>query len=96
MSKEKGIESLIKLSDILPNDIHLIIIGAGPMENEIKKISKSHSNIDFQGYLPKSEVIPLIRGSTALIQPSLAEGISSTLLEETNGKKKIKPFNEFP
>ena len=86
LSKEKGIESLIKLSDILPNDIHLIIIGAGPMENEIKKISKSHSNIDFQGYLPKNEVIPLIRGSTALIQPSLAEGISSTLLEAMSCK----------
>ena len=93
LSKEKGIESLINLSDILPNDIHLIIIGAGPMENEIKKIAKSHSNIDFQGYLPKNEVIPLIRGSSALIQPSMAEGISSTLLEAMSCKIPIIASN---
>ena len=33
------------------------------------------------GYLPKNDVIPLIRGSFALLQPSFAEGISTTILE---------------
>ena len=81
LSKEKGIESLIRLSEILPKNIHLVIVGSGPLENEIKKTAKDHSNIDFLGYLPKNKVIPLIRGSFALIQPSLAEGISTTMLE---------------
>ena len=81
LSKEKGIESLIRLSEILPKNIHLVIIGSGPLENEIKQTAKDHSNIDFLGYLPKNKVIPLIRGSFALIQPSLAEGISTTMLE---------------
>ena len=81
LSKEKGIESLIRLSEILPKNIHLVIVGSGPLENEIKKTAKDHSNIDFLGYLPKNKVIPLIRGSFALIQPSLVEGISSTMLE---------------
>lgn len=81
LSKEKGIESLIQLSDILPKDIHLVIVGLGPLENQIKKISQTHSNIEYLGYLPKNDVIPLIRGSFALIQPSFAEGISTTILE---------------
>ena len=81
LSKEKGIQSLIRLSEILPKNIHLVIVGSGPLENEIKKTAKDHSNIDFLGYLPKNKVIPLIRGSFALIQPSLVEGISSTMLE---------------
>ena len=81
LSKEKGIKSLIRLSKILPENIHLVIVGSGPLENEIKKTAKIYSNIDFLGYLPKNEVIPLIRGSFALIQPSLAEGISTTMLE---------------
>jgi glycosyltransferase involved in cell wall biosynthesis len=81
LSKEKGIESLIQLSDILPKDIHLVIVGLGPLENLIKKISQTHSNIEYLGYLPKNDVIPLIRGSFALIQPSFAEGISTTILE---------------
>ena len=33
------------------------------------------------GYQSKEKTIPLIRGSKLLIQPSLAEGISATLLE---------------
>ena len=33
------------------------------------------------GFLPKNKVIPLIRGSFALLQPSFAEGISTTILE---------------
>ena len=41
----------------------------------------NHSNVDFLGYLPKNKVIPLIRGSFALLQPSFAEGISTTILE---------------
>ena len=81
LSKEKGIKSLIRLSEILPKNIHLVIVGSGPLENEIKKTAKDHSNVDFLGYLPKNKVIPLIRGSFALIQPSLAEGISTTMLE---------------
>jgi glycosyltransferase involved in cell wall biosynthesis len=81
LSKEKGIKSLIRLSEILPKNIHLVIVGSGPLENEIKKIAKDNSNVDFLGYLPKNKVIPLIRGSFALIQPSLAEGISTTMLE---------------
>ena len=81
LSKEKGIESLIQLSEILPKDIHLIIVGLGPLENQIKKISQNHSNIEYLGYLSKNDVIPLIRGSFVLIQPSLAEGISTTILE---------------
>ena len=81
LSKEKGIESLIQLSEILPKNIHLVIVGSGPLENEIKKISIKHSNIDFLGFLPKNKVIPLIRGSFALLQPSFAEGISTTILE---------------
>ena len=81
LSKEKGILSLIQLAEILPKDIHLIIVGLGPLENQIKQISQNHSNIEYLGYLSKNDVIPLIRGSFALIQPSLAEGISTTILE---------------
>jgi len=81
LSKEKGINSLIQLTQILPKDIHLIIVGSGPLENEIKNLAIQKSNVDFMGYLSKDKVIPLIRGSFALIQPSLAEGISSTVLE---------------
>ena len=79
LSSEKGIDVLCELIEILPSDIHLIILGSGPKENLFKNIKKS--NVNYLGYLPKNETISLIRGSDILVQPSLIEGISSTILE---------------
>ena len=81
LSNEKGIDSLISIAQQLSDDIHLIILGAGPEEQKIKDLTKIHKNIHFLGYQNKKETILLIRGSDVLIQPSLQEGISSTLLE---------------
>src|SRR5207245_9741647 len=50
-------------------------------ENEVKDIAKSQSNVHYLGYQPKENTIALIRGSDVLIQPSLIEGMSSTILE---------------
>ena len=81
LSKEKGIHTVIKTAKNLPNDVDLIIVGSGPEENFVVESIKNHKNIHYLGYQPKEKTIPLIRGSKLLIQPSLAEGISGSLLE---------------
>lgn len=81
LSKEKGILTLLDMAKILPNDVHLLILGTGPEEDKVRETAKSKQNIHFLGYQPKEETIPLIRGSDILIQPSLMEGVSSSLLE---------------
>ncbi len=81
LSHEKGIDSLISISQKLTDDIHLIILGAGPEEGKINDLVKNHKNIHFFGYKNKNQTISLIRGSDILIHPSLHEGISSTILE---------------
>lgn len=81
LSKEKGIHIVLEAAKNFSNDIHLIIIGSGPEENAVIETTKNNNNVHFLGYQPKEKTIPLIRGSTILIQPSLAEGISATLLE---------------
>ena len=81
LSKEKGVGVLLEICKKLSDDIDIIILGAGPETDKIKDISNSKKNIHFLGYLPKEKIIPLIRGSDILIQPSLNEGISSTILE---------------
>ena len=81
LSREKGIDNLISISKKLPNDVHLVILGTGPEEHKIIDLVKNHKNIHFFGYQKKEETISLIRGSDILIQPSLNEGISSTILE---------------
>jgi glycosyltransferase involved in cell wall biosynthesis len=81
LSREKGTDSLISIAQKLPDEIDLIILGAGPEEQKIKDLLNTHKNIHFLGYQNKKETISLIRGSDILIQPSLHEGISSTILE---------------
>jgi glycosyltransferase involved in cell wall biosynthesis len=89
LSKEKGILTILETAKNLPKDVHLIIIGSGPEENIVIETAKNLENIHFLGYQPKEKTIPLIRGSSLLIQPSFAEGISSTLLESMACKTPI-------
>jgi glycosyltransferase involved in cell wall biosynthesis len=81
LSIEKGIGTLIEIGKKLPSDIQLMILGTGPEEQKIKDLAKNQKNIHYLGYQNKENTISLIRGSDILIQPSLREGISSTILE---------------
>ena len=81
LSIEKGINTLIEIGKKLPSNIQLIILGTGPEEQKIKDLAKNTKTVHYLGYQNKKNTISLIRGSDILIQPSLKEGISSTILE---------------
>lgn len=93
LSKEKGILDLLEMSTRLPKDIHLLILGSGPEEERVKEVVKLHPNIHFMGYVEKERTISLLRGSDVLVQPSLVEGISSTILEAMACKTPIITTN---
>ena len=105
LSKEKGIDTLVEIAKLLSDDIHLIVLGDGPEKNKVSALANANENIHYLGYQPKEKTIPLIRGSDALIQPSIVEGISSTILEamacktaiiatEVGGNKEILENNK--
>jgi len=81
LSYEKGVDLLIEIAQKLPNKINLVILGSGPEEKRIQNLVKIQKNVHFLGYQNKEKTISLIRGSDVLIQPSLNEGISSTIIE---------------
>jgi len=81
ISKEKGIKTILDLSKKLSNDIDLLVVGSGPESEKIKKLSETRNNVHYLGYQTHENSIKLIRGSDMLIQPSLHEGISTTILE---------------
>ena len=81
LSYEKGVDLLIEIAQKLPNETNLVILGSGPEEKRIQNLVKIQKNVHFLGYQNKEKTISLIRGSDVLIQPSLNEGISSTILE---------------
>jgi len=81
LSKEKGIQNILEVAKNLPSDIHLLILGSGPEEERVQELANSKLNLHFLGYQSKEKTIGLIRGSDVLVQPSIAEGVSSTILE---------------
>lgn len=81
LSKEKGIIQLLNILEFLPKDVNLLILGSGPLENLITEAAQKSPNLKYLGYKSKEETLELMKGSDLLIQPSLVEGISSTLLE---------------
>ncbi len=81
LSREKGILTTLEVAKKLPDTIHVLILGSGPEEERVKEATKIIPNLHFLGYQPREITVPLIRGSDILIQPSIIEGISSTILE---------------
>lgn len=86
LSKEKGTDTLIQICKKIPIEIDLVIVGIGPEANKIKKIELEKKNIHYYGLQSHEKTLSLLRGSDLLIQPSLSEGISSTILESMINK----------
>ena len=81
LSKEKGVETLLETGARLSDNYHLLIAGSGPLEEKVKNLASKKSNVHYLGYQQKDDVLSLIHSSDLLLQPSLEEGMSSTLLE---------------
>ena len=81
LSKEKGSETLFKICNQLNDDVDLLIIGDGPEQEKFQNIQTKKNNVHYLGSQNHEKTISLIKGSDILIQPSLSEGISATLLE---------------
>lgn len=81
LSKEKGVEVLVETAEQLPDNYHLLIAGSGPLEGLVRDLAAKKTNVHYLGYKTKPKVLSLIHSSDLLIQPSLEEGMSSTLLE---------------
>ena len=69
----------------LPKSIQLVIVSSrsvfkDQLQTQVKAWHLSHQ-VTFAGYLPDTQLIPVIRQAQALIQPSLSEGFGLTGLE---------------
>ena len=73
------IVALIKLKNL---NVHLTVIGEGPLSNQLKIQSEPIKNkITWTGKLKKSEAINLVNDSDLLIHTSLSEGTPHSVLE---------------
>jgi len=87
--KKNGIEDLIKATGILKNDASsprykLLIIGAGELENSLKKLANVldlNDKIKFLGRIPNDEIPQYLWISDVFVRPSLSEGLGNVFLE---------------
>ena len=80
LSIEKGIDLLLEVFG--KNNKKLIIIGTGPLENQVKKASITHPNIIYVGFQQKDFIIQKLKKAKALIFSSVwYETFGLTIIE---------------
>ena len=87
IGEEKGIRILMKIWNQMP-DIPLVVMGAGPLEEEFKQWADHHSNVHFLGYTQHDKCLSIVKGGEFVVFPSIwYEGCSMVEIEtESLGK----------
>ncbi|WP_404355216.1 TIGR03088 family PEP-CTERM/XrtA system glycosyltransferase [Methylotuvimicrobium sp. KM1] len=82
MTLARAFVELLKRHPESKNALGLIMIGDGPLREEVKQLLDENDLLD-QAWLPgeRSDVAELMRGFDIFVLPSQAEGISNTILE---------------
>lgn len=81
IGEEKGIRILMKVWDKLP-DIPLVIMGGGPLEDELKVWADKHDNVYFLGYTQHDKCLSIVKGGEFVVFPSIwYEGCSMVEIE---------------
>jgi Glycosyltransferase len=70
LSQEKGVETLLKAWTNIRENIPLIVIGDGPLRNELRARYSSDPRIAFWGQTPRPQVFDAIKGARFLVVPS--------------------------
>ena len=87
IGEEKGIKTLMKIWENIP-DIPLVIMGGGPLEDELRKRADNQINVYFLGYTPHEKCLYIVEKSEFVVFPSIwYEGCSMVEIEnESLGK----------
>ena len=87
IGEEKGIRNLMKIWDCI-KDIPLIVMGAGPMQEEFSQWAESKENVYFLGYTQHDKCLEIVKAGEFVVFPSIwYEGCSMVEIEaESLGK----------
>ncbi len=81
IGEEKGIRILMKIWDKF-NDIPLVVMGGGPLEDEFAQWAKKHDNVYYLGYTEHNLCLSIVKGGEFVVFPSIwYEGCSMVEIE---------------
>lgn len=89
LSPEKGVKTLIEAAKLC--GCHLVILGTGPQEAELKACAEGFTNIEFKGFQTGETLKRYVRNSRCVVMPSACyeNGPYSAMEAMTMGKPLI-------
>lgn len=69
LSSEKGVKTLIEAAKLC--GCHLMVLGTGPQEEELKACAEGHSNIEFKGFQTGEALHNYVKNSKCVVMPSV-------------------------
>jgi len=77
--KKNGVEDLIEAMEFLSEDVQLLVVGGGQLEQKLKKIA--NDGVHFLGDVSHDELPHYLGASDVFCRPSLSEGLGNAFLE---------------
>lgn len=81
---KNGVEDIVDSLKLLPEYVHLVIVGFGPLEKKLHLKVKNlglEKRVRFLGIKKHEELPLLLQASDIFIRPSISEGLGSAFLE---------------
>ena len=75
---------MIRALPLLPENVHFIVVGAGPDEMALKKLSRGlrlESRVRFVGHVNHDELPQYLRACDIFVRPSRSEGMGNSFVE---------------
>ena len=89
IGEEKGIRTLMQIWDKI-EDIALVVMGGGPLEEEFSAWAKKHPNVYDLGYTPHEKCLSIVKEGEFIVFPSIwYEGCSMVEIEAQSLYKPI-------
>jgi len=84
LNKQKGIETLLHAVSRIPRPLHLDVVGDGEDREALQELARGlgiGDRVHWHGALPQPRLVDFYRGATALVVPSVEEGLGLVAVE---------------
>lgn len=81
---KNAVDTVIQALPLLPEHVHFIVAGVGPLESECKKLARSlhvQARVHFLGFVPHADLPKYLKISDIFIRPSRSEGMGNSFIE---------------
>ncbi|WP_324666139.1 glycosyltransferase family 4 protein [Haloarcula sediminis] len=92
LDPRKRPKDVIKVAERIPN-AEFLIIGDGPLREELEQQAKKLENVNVVGRIPKVELPKIYANSTALLFPTTLEGCPNVVLEAMASGKPVLGYH---